>query len=79
MSRKYGLSFFIGWVLIIVGFICLITPFTPGAWLIPLGFILAFGKDRSNIILRKILGNKLFDVLKISKILEFFDIRHGNK
>ncbi|MDP3953964.1 MAG: hypothetical protein Q8Q06_00925 [bacterium] len=64
----YDLNFALAVILIIIGFVALITPFTPGAWLILIGLVWIFGKDRSRHIVEKILGPKISKKLKIEEI-----------
>lgn len=45
---------------ITVGFFALLTPFTPGSWLIPMGMVGLFGKERARHMSVRILGKKLY-------------------
>lgn len=43
-------------IFIVVGFIALVTPLTPGSWLIPMGLIMLVGRARTKSILSKVVG-----------------------
>jgi len=58
-----------GALAIAVGVFALLTPFTPGSWLIPMGFISRVGKKRSRVLMQRALGQKLYHRAKIAKFL----------
>ena len=64
----YDLQFALAIILIIIGFVALITPFTPGAWLILIGLVWIFGKERSRLMLDKLLGPKISKMLRTEEI-----------
>jgi len=65
---RYG----IGGILIAAGFAALVTPLTPGSWLIPLGIAVIIGKPRAFAWSIRVLGQRLHDLLRVEKILHFF-------
>ena len=62
----------VGAVLIAAGFVALVTPFTPGAWLIPLGIAVIIGKPRTLAWSIRIFGQNWHDRLRVERILHFF-------
>lgn len=55
---------------ITVGVFALLTPFTPGSWLIPMGMIGLFGKERAKHIVVRVIGERLY---KRSGVRVFFE------
>ncbi len=60
----------IGMGLILIGLISYIFPIPGSTLLIVLGFVWLIGKTRSISFLRKILGKKIFRLLKTKKVVE---------
>lgn len=53
-----------------VGVVALLTPFTPGSWLIPIGLATVISRERAVKISKMFLGHRLYRYLKIdSKLL----------
>lgn len=61
----------LGVVLIITGLAALVTPFTPGAWLIPVGIAILIGKLRAFAWSKKVLGLYWHERLRIERLLHF--------
>lgn len=59
-----------GLILIGIGLLALITPFTPGSWLILVGLAVLFGKQRTANAVQCILGNRWYKRSGLEKILE---------
>jgi len=51
-------------VLILYGVIALLTPFTPGSWLILIGLFMIFGREKTLNKIHQILGDKIFNKFK---------------
>jgi hypothetical protein len=66
------LRWFTGIILIAIGIFALLTPFTPGSWLIPIGMIFCVGKNKTNAILQRLLGTTLYKRLRIERIVHAF-------
>ena len=64
---RKGLSVF----LILVGIVALVTPFTPGAWLVPVGIAILIGKPRAFAWSKKFLGPRWHARLRIERLLHF--------
>jgi hypothetical protein len=60
----------IGIFLILVGFVSYIFPIPGSTLLVALGFVWLIGKNKALSFLRKILGSKIFKLLKIKKVVE---------
>jgi uncharacterized membrane protein HdeD (DUF308 family) len=58
-----------GALAIAVGVFALLTPFTPGSWLIPMGFVSLVGKKRSRSLLQKTLGQTLYRRARLARFL----------
>ena len=61
----------LGVLLIIAGLAALVTPFTPGAWLIPVGIAILIGKPRALAWSKKFLGPRWHARLRIERLLHF--------
>ena len=57
-------------LLILWGIFAILTPLTPGSWLIVVGLLMIFGRVKTQNITEKIIGKKLFNALSISKIIK---------
>lgn len=51
-----------------LGIIALVTPLTPGSWLIFVGLFIIFGKEKTKNKIEEILGKKWFHKFGIKKI-----------
>lgn len=60
----------IGIFLILVGAISYMFPIPGSTLLVALGFVWLIGKNRTLFFLKKVLGNKIFKLLKIDKIVK---------
>ncbi|HEY4506934.1 MAG TPA: hypothetical protein VJH71_02105 [Candidatus Paceibacterota bacterium] len=63
----------LGPILVVTGLLALVTPLTPGSWLVFPGFILILGKERSNFLIKKIVGKKLYEKFRKSPISAKFN------
>jgi hypothetical protein len=59
----------VGILMILWGLFALVTPFTPGSWLLITGLYLMVGAEKTAFILQKILGRKLYHFLHINKFI----------
>ena len=59
----------LGALLIAAGLAALVTPFTPGAWLIPVGIAILIGKTRVFSWSKKLLGPRWHARLRIERLL----------
>jgi urea transporter len=57
-------------VLMIIGILAFITPFTPGSWLFLIGLVGLIGKERARSIVRFCVGNRLYLAFRLNKWLE---------
>lgn len=55
----------LGVAAIIVGGVALLTPLTPGSWLIPIGLGLIVGKQRAHSLLKKVIPPKFYKIFNI--------------
>ncbi|MEK7151567.1 MAG: hypothetical protein AAB784_02555 [Patescibacteria group bacterium] len=56
-------------ILIFWGIFALLTPLTPGSWLLFVGLFIIFGRKRTQDKLTQMIGKKWFNKLRIKKIL----------
>ncbi len=61
----------LGALLIAAGLVALVTPFTPGAWLIPVGIAILIGKPRTFAWSKKLFGDRWHARLRIERLLHF--------
>ena len=52
-------------IFIILGIAALVTPFTPGSWLIPIGIVMIIGKEKAFILSKRLLGERWHKKLRI--------------
>jgi len=62
-------------IMIVIGIFALLTPFTPGSWLVPIGIVALIGHDKTKKLFIKILGERFYKKLKLDLFLK--DRRRG--
>jgi uncharacterized membrane protein HdeD (DUF308 family) len=70
LSTYRGVKKFIGTALMVWGVFALFTPFTPGAVLFFVGFIMLYGKDEAARITKKWVGEKWYTKWNLEKFFE---------
>ena len=55
---------------IIIGLVALLTPLTPGSWLIPIGLVALLGHERAKNLLKRIVGEGMYKKLKLDIFLK---------
>ena len=52
-------------ILVVLGLLALITPLTPGSWLIPIGLVMLLGRARAKSILNKMIGWRSKQIIEL--------------
>lgn len=60
----------IGVIAILVGIFALITPFTPGSWLVLVGLFIIFGRERTEKWIERVFGVRWMRKLKDTKLFK---------
>ncbi len=66
-------------IFILWGLVSLITPLTPGSWLLIVGLVIIFGKDKTEKGILHVIGKKLFKKFKIKEIIDKMSNKTNHK